>query len=49
MSSDERNMSESGENLSLGFLTRRLYNHRKWLEAYNFGFRKKMDCIILST
>ena len=23
-----------------------LYNHRRWLEAGNFGFRKKMNCTI---
>ena len=23
-----------------------LYSHRRWLEAYNFGFRKKRDCTI---
>ena len=23
-----------------------LYSHRKWLEAGNFGFRKKRDCTI---
>ena len=23
-----------------------LYNHRRWLEAGNFGFRKKRDCTI---
>ena len=23
-----------------------LYSHRKWLEAGNFGFRKKRDCAI---
>ena len=23
-----------------------LYNHRKWLEVPNFGFRKKSDCTI---
>ena len=23
-----------------------LYNHRRWLEARNFGFRKKRDCTI---
>ena len=24
----------------------RLYSHRRWLEALNFGFRKKRDCTI---
>ena len=24
----------------------RLYNHRRWLEAWNFGFGKKRDCAI---
>ena len=24
----------------------RLYSHRRWLEAGNFGFRKKRDCTI---
>ena len=24
----------------------RLYIHRRWLEAGNFGFRKKSDCTI---
>ena len=23
-----------------------LYSHRRWLEALNFGFTKKRDCII---
>ena len=23
-----------------------LYSHRRWLEAFNFGFRKKRDCAI---
>ena len=23
-----------------------LYNHRRWLEASNFGFRKRRDCTI---
>ena len=23
-----------------------LYSHRRWLEACNFGFRKKRDCTI---
>ena len=23
-----------------------LYNHRRWLETCNFGFRKKRDCTI---
>ena len=23
-----------------------LYSHRRWLEALNFGFRKKRDCTI---
>ena len=26
-----------------------LYSHRRWLEAPNFGFRKKMDCTICVT
>ena len=38
------------ENLSSGFppgaTQTRLYNHRRWLEAWNFGFRKKRDCTI---
>ena len=24
----------------------RLYSHRRWLEAWNYGFRKKRDCTI---
>ena len=26
----------------------RLYSHRRWLEACNFGFRKKRDCIYVA-
>ena len=29
-----------------GLTQNRLYNHRRWLEAWNFGFRKKRDCTI---
>ena len=40
----------SWENQHSGFrsgLTQtRLYSYRRWLEAWNFGFRKKRDCTI---
>ena len=29
-----------------GLTQSRLYNHRRWLEAVNFRFRKKRDCTI---
>ena len=32
-----------------GLTQTRLYNYIKWLEARNFGFRKKRDCTIRVT
>ena len=29
-----------------GLTQTRMYIHRRWLKAANFGFRKKSDCII---
>ena len=41
------NWALSWENRSSGFPTRSgLYSHKKWLEAWNFGFRKWRDCTI---
>ena len=40
----------SWENLSWGsrqgLIRTGLYNHRRWVEAWNFGFRKKSGCTI---
>ena len=41
----------TSENRSSGFPTRSdtnraAYSHRRWLETWNFGFRKQRDCTI---
>ena len=40
----------SWEKLSSGFMTKpnktELYSHRKWLQAWNFGYMKFRDCSI---